>query len=330
MKTAAMDSTIQNILSQIEQATGDKFHVSSLALPIEVTSFNGGMVKIEGFYAFSAKSRGLRFEFIGEDLSGIAVWASPGDLEKPDYRVSDLSQIDFIIEMLSGNTAEVRETIENLKKNPKLQEAARDIVFKFLDSLKDIEGKKVSQLYKDFFMWADKKGVDPVSTARFRGLYNEWLAGKSGGQPMSVITKKEDVETPVMSKEDQAAFDDIMENEVLYTANMMENTIRRIAHKDPGIAAIFLCGGPGLGKTFTVKKILKEEGVWDSDVVYRSGSIAGFTGLLQLLWDYRKDRIVVLDDNDSILAEPKATNILKAALNSDPDARLISYTKLRK
>jgi hypothetical protein len=84
--------------------------------------------------------------------------------------------------------------------------------------------------------------------------------------------------------------------------------------------------------TTSVKRVLQNEGVWDEKVVWKAGTIAGFTGLLQVLWENRKNKILVLDDCDNLLIkkDQSVLNIFKAAMNTEQEDRTISYVRKRR
>lgn len=94
-----------------------------------------------------------------------------------------------------------------------------------------------------------------------------------------------------------------------------------------------ITGEGGLGKTFTVLKVLKEEGFNDlNDAEIGSTGkncfiqIKGFStakNLFRTLYD-NNDAVIVFDDVDSILKCPVSINILKAALDSY-DRRIITW-----
>jgi hypothetical protein len=260
MNTDVVERVIAPLLKEISAAVGERFSLSLMPLEIDTTQFDGsGNLHIEGFYAFSPSHRALRFEIVEDQLYSIAVWVKPEDLEKPDFRM-DLSatdpsaQVDLIADVLNGNGFEIQEAFESIQKFPHLHEAATEEVDAYLSSIgSEAFEKKISQLYRSYFSWAQAKGRKVISDARFRGLTNEWLMSHNrkgqvaGG--IKIMSRAQDKENiSVEDKERQAFEKDIMENEVLYTANMMENVLRRVAQDDPGIVSVFLCGGAGLGK----------------------------------------------------------------------------------
>jgi len=87
--------------------------------------------------------------------------------------------------------------------------------------------------------------------------------------------------------------------------------------------SLVITGGAGTGKTHIVKSTLEEMGLKEStDFVHFKGR-ATAAGLFVTLYE-NNDKIIVLDDCDSVFKDDDAVNILKAALDSY-DTRKISY-----
>ena len=95
--------------------------------------------------------------------------------------------------------------------------------------------------------------------------------------------------------------------------------------------SLILCGAPGVGKTFRVKKQLKENGYKEGDNLFTIKGKCTARKLYLALYDMRnKGDIVLIDDADSLVgpkADENCINILKAALDSstDPEGRLVTY-----
>jgi hypothetical protein len=87
--------------------------------------------------------------------------------------------------------------------------------------------------------------------------------------------------------------------------------------------SLVITGGAGMGKTHIVKSTLEGMGLTEStDFVHFKGR-ATAAGLFVTLYE-NKDKIIVLDDCDSVFKDDDAVNILKGALDSY-DTRKISY-----
>jgi Cdc6-like AAA superfamily ATPase len=91
--------------------------------------------------------------------------------------------------------------------------------------------------------------------------------------------------------------------------------------------SLVITGMAGVGKTHLVKETLRQMGLRESyDFEHFKGK-ATAAGLYMTLYA-NSDKIVVLDDCDSVFKDDDAVNILKAALDSY-DTRQISYISTR-
>jgi hypothetical protein len=101
------------------------------------------------------------------------------------------------------------------------------------------------------------------------------------------------------------------------------------------LASALVTGDGGLGKTFTVMKTLRASGLQDvskMDIGAKFDGQRGYVvvkgystakGLFRTLYENR-NQIIVFDDCDSVLKDPTAVNILKAALDSY-DVRMVTW-----
>ncbi len=115
------------------------------------------------------------------------------------------------------------------------------------------------------------------------------------------------------------------------------NTLERMAYQvaEGNLPSLIVSGPPGLGKSFTVEKVLEEvRGEATSEVVDEedfkpydiiSGTISA-VGLYIALWNQRDGGVVVLDDCDAAFHDETCLNLLKAVLDSSPK-RWVSYRK---
>jgi hypothetical protein len=114
---------------------------------------------------------------------------------------------------------------------------------------------------------------------------------------------------------------------------IMTDYVEMVAQRQ--LASALITGEGGLGKTFTVMKTLRDTGLKDvskMDIGARFDGQRGYVvvkgystakGLFRTLYDNR-NQIVVFDDCDSILKDPNAVNLLKAALDSY-DVRMVTW-----
>ena len=87
--------------------------------------------------------------------------------------------------------------------------------------------------------------------------------------------------------------------------------------------SLVITGGAGLGKTYLVKKTLTDMGLEEAKQFVHFKGRATAAGLFVTLYE-NSDKIIVLDDCDSVFKDMDAVNMLKAALDSY-DTRKLSY-----
>ncbi len=87
--------------------------------------------------------------------------------------------------------------------------------------------------------------------------------------------------------------------------------------------SLVITGGAGLGKTYLVKKTLTDMGLEEAKQFVHFKGRATAAGLFVTLYE-NSDKIIVLDDCDSVFKDMDAVNLLKAALDSY-DTRKLSY-----
>ena len=87
--------------------------------------------------------------------------------------------------------------------------------------------------------------------------------------------------------------------------------------------SLVITGGAGLGKTYLVKKTLTDMGLEEAKQFVHFKGRATAAGLFVTLYE-NSDKIIVLDDCDSVFKDMDAVNMLTAALDSY-DTRKLSY-----
>ena len=88
--------------------------------------------------------------------------------------------------------------------------------------------------------------------------------------------------------------------------------------------ALIVSGPAGLGKSFTIEKLLERH---DPNQI-NHGIIKGYvktTGLYKTLWKYKEaGQVIVFDDADSIFFDDTSLNMLKAVCDTT-ERRVVSY-----
>jgi len=89
--------------------------------------------------------------------------------------------------------------------------------------------------------------------------------------------------------------------------------------------SLMISGRAGTGKTFSVEKALKDEGlITDDDYIMVSGAVSTIM-MFKKMFQYR-NKVLVFDDCDAVFRDENGRNILKAALDTKK-VRRISYLK---
>lgn len=114
----------------------------------------------------------------------------------------------------------------------------------------------------------------------------------------------------------------------------VEKIVQMVARKKQ--PSVMITGEGGLGKTYTVVKTLKGEGLKDyslldglvegTKLTNKFVTIKGYStakGLFRFLYE-NNDAVIIFDDCDSVLKDKDALNILKGALDSY-DRRIITW-----
>ncbi len=100
----------------------------------------------------------------------------------------------------------------------------------------------------------------------------------------------------------------------------LENLIKMTAS---GAAnALFIAGRGGIGKTFTVEKVLADIGLSDGNGYFKNTGTASAAGIYSLLFK-NQNEIILFDDSDDALKDQEARNIFKAATDTKKVRKLV-------
>lgn len=205
----------------------------------------------------------------------------------------------------------------------KLIEAAVDDIEEFLTYVDT--NQSISALHAEYVSWAKNNGRTALSLPGFRYHYKRLTDGDALEAEYSTgPTITAQVKTEEMDDFEK----DVLNNSVIYAFELAAEAFKQLLTWNPGFKNIFFYGSGGVGKSFLAKQAIKQFADPKQVEVFK-GTISGFTGLLQILWENRRNKIIIFDDNDSVLSKAEALNILKAAMDSD-EPRIISYTRMKK
>ena len=299
------------------------------------------------FYMFFGSGSALRLNFLrdkSDRIVSVDYFTEPS--ETPKYTIdlngfNIIQVIDLVADAVTGEYFDYSrdELVASfVDDNSKLKEGRKKFT-DFLDEwfmakpdvLEEIKSGRVQipALYKQFSDWMENNGNKPPKFIQsFQTNLKKYLDNNNIRNSIPDITvRRGQRSTMEVSTSEENAFNEvIVENEHMIVFDMMEGYVEDLAHQTKFYMGIIIYGQAGIGKTKMVRDVLKRE---NATYKFFSGGIAGFTGLLQILWDYRgPENIIVLDDNDSILKNETGVNMLKAALGEDN--RWVSYIKKKK
>lgn len=114
--------------------------------------------------------------------------------------------------------------------------------------------------------------------------------------------------------------------------NILEDMIKAV--KASQVRALMVVSPPGVGKTYTVEKVLKRydtlANVADDQKLKKYEIIKGNISALGLyckLWEFQDTKnVIVLDDADHLLFDDLGLNLLKAALDTNKTRTISWYT----
>lgn len=317
--------TANNIFRKIEEESNIVLFRSPVSLPL-----SSNQRSFEGWYAFY-ENGAIRIEIVGEDIVGVAVWSTPDTLNNPEYHLDTTNidifgEIDTIIKMMRGKG-------NSFLSGHTVQENVVSDVENFLVSIGPMAyNKNLSTLYTSYLPWAEVNDKKALQVDYFIDLAKQWLVQNKKGHYANIkIEKGNNNEKTLINQEHSESFQkNIIQNEIYHKAKICEQAIRRISQHDPILNGIFICGTSGEDKEEAIKDILKEEKVWDTEVVSIS-HVLGFTSLLKFLYDNRKGKILLITKSDKILKYKEkrpfsiAYQILLQALVTEEKYRVIHY-----
>jgi hypothetical protein len=333
----------QKLAKFLSKKLGIKIGVSPVPEKV-VTSYG----KFDGYFSFMSNGRSLRFNFLAgksDLLHSIDSFLSAGDLTPEvtiDLKGFNIVQVaNIVVDVINGEWHRYTEAVT--LEGDKLQEARRtimDMVGDWINNTDDIaiaieRGTiKYEQETDNFIAYirdtfgSSKTSITPGSlqwncrTAIENGLTNINM-GSAKKIPTVDVKKGGTFKQLIKDPELQALYDEIVDpaRRVVNMQEDYEADIRLIASGSDALPGLFVHGKAGVGKTYTVEKIFNEEGI---KPIMIDTPIGQYKNFYKIVWDNAEDEIIVIDDNDTVLANEKVVGLLKKLLESKP-VRIIDF-----
>jgi hypothetical protein len=350
LKEAFINKDVERATQLITNILGRKVGKKFSMLP-DVEYFKKSKSGIMMGYSYISGDTKIRFNWNKASASHIIsvdIWnkvdPQPSHTYKADITDSSPAIIAAIEQILKGNFKKVRiplvASVQELRKN-KLQEqislSHEDIDVKItsrtvnmylhhlLDSgqneiPEEMTIKELEKWYKIYKEWV-KNNTDKKPHKNYNGV-------KDNLKPLGITfirvatVEKAETETPLLTSVEEAEADlwkkagiePPGEKELF---SKIEYYIDRLM-KDDDFNSLIVIGDPGIGKTHTIQKLLKDKYGLNHPNGYQfiKGKATG-AGLIRLFWEFPDD-IIFLDDCDKPLSDPEDANILKAATDDKP------------
>lgn len=291
-------------------------------------------------------SQALRFNFKSFDkLDSVDIWNKISSI--PSHHLEVLENNDDQLFAMISNVI-FSKKVESVYLKRKLTEAginpvSIDTFNRFISDknygISDLKRTPALQLYKQFEIWFDsldeqsKFELQKFSKASFdrilaqsmlsRGEVTNFAKSKTAVKVMRGETDTiiDNIDMIQLEDEFREVMDDSYDglNRLAQSFEFLENEVTALVKGRR--TGLFVCGQSGVGKTHGVKEYLRKAGGFDRGR-YMKGVIKTERDLIVKLYEHREDKILVLDDVDSILKNPKCIELLNIVLEPEKRRRV--------
>lgn len=320
----AVEQAIGLIQSYLERKTGQKLYREA-----GVDEFVNDTGRHTGIRFFIGNTTGaVRLNFTGGTVTGVDVWTPDSEGSTPSAHIDmpknfsvvktlpalvsalidnptphNIELLTVTGDILPSEGAELQGEAagtRSIKIGGKVYTNASEAIVTMLragkskDEIRTVTGSSDANIYR---------------VARKEGLVSQIAVVRASPESTPNTAAVKAVESLPEYADPKVVFDD------------MRDLVAMVLNKTQ--PSLIITGGAGQGKTFGVTKQIEEAGLKrNSDWIHSKGHASPF-GLYRTLYENRKI-LIVFDDCDSILKDPVAVNILKAALDSY-DVREITW-----
>ncbi len=188
-------------------------------------------------------------------------------------------------------------------------------------------GQETSPSFQGYLSWARDNGVENISSAsNFNRVQSRFEMSRPTEpepepEPFDPTSAPDELQQ-LMGLYSQASDEDAqVEPSVSQKFEAIYATGYRTAKGRALKKHAFICGSPGIGKTYTVIRAVKQ-GADETGFLFANyrGSIGkSLTAILSFLWTHRENYVILLDDADGFLtgSSDDVINTLKAAMDTD-------------
>ncbi len=303
-------------------------------------SYIGFFIKYNGdkYLRFNFLKSGSSNKFDSIDYYNMRIMQPDYTIDLQGYNVVEV--VDYISDILTGEFWNYTESYK--RKEYKLEERTsfKDTVKAWLEDNESIKDELISVIqsgnrnrinssiesYLSYFEDFARDNRMPLSSNNFGALryhLKKILSEENVNTEdiPSVEVEPGESENLVSPGSDQEeAYNNLMNNEHILKFKALRVYCLQIKKGNENFKSLYIYGDGGIGKSFWVRKILEDL----PQTEMKTGKLGGYTGVVQTLYDNRRDKILILDDvlTDGEMKNPTIGNILKAALDPDPPRKI--------
>jgi hypothetical protein len=331
-------SQIHYVCHQIKQVSGVEYNPGGLP-----HCFRKDNEVFHGIVCYGKGQSQIRFNLLNSQIHSISYWQNHAK-STPDHEiVFNGFPIKEVIDTLCGLFKDPESPLhEKVTGQPGVlvKEAVsrrRVLIMNWIDA-ENIDRQHLASsyqdktVYKQFVTWCQQGHLEIVTYNLFKYYLHEYFESigdhSDASRVPSVSVNRGSTETYVEDNpQDAATFNAVQEvdRSFLFMYDHLEMIMKGVITTNR-MAGVYIYGSGGIGKSYNVEAALEKYGATARSVTL-TGAIQGYEALAKVLFKYRKDKIIVFDDNDKILDNETAVNILKGALNSSGPRKISISTR---
>jgi hypothetical protein len=238
----------------------------------------------------------------------------PSDISlKEDFAPEDLK---YITEAVDPDDA--YDNVISLISSPgfnkqKVFKVWKSVGIKIFDEIEAQNPAIIKKVGRQYIWKGTKKDVTKLLSQKSNIL---GAIGAVSGTIRSGSSKETYAENPQLAEIEADKEKLTYEKQLADLENLIKMTVSGASN------ALFVAGRGGIGKTYTVEKILSDIGLSDGNGYFKNTGTASAAGIYSLLFKHQNE-IVFFDDSDDALKDQESRNMFKAATDTKKVRKLV-------
>ena len=228
----------------------------------------------------------------------------------------DIESLDLITEAVDPEDA--YDNVVTLISSPnfnkqKVFKVWKSVGIKIFDELEAQNPAIIKKVGRQYMWKGNKKDVTKLLSQKSNILQ---AIGAVSGTIKGGSSKETYGHNPVLDELEAQREKLTYEKQLSDLENLIKMTVSGASN------ALFIAGRGGIGKTFTVEKVLKEIGLQDGKGYFKNTGTASAAGIYSLMFKHQNE-IVLFDDSDDALKDQESRNMFKAATDTKKVRKLV-------